>query len=114
MCLMDNPALLLMEIFIECMGADEIKYNIYAIRELLVFVEVHVAYPFSFLCCCFCLSSSPVSCVSNVTSVSGMSILDCPFVLPVSLECPFLIVPSCYQCLWIVPSCYQCLWIVHS
>jgi hypothetical protein len=30
---MNNPALLLMEIFIESMGADEIKYNIYVIRE---------------------------------------------------------------------------------
>ena len=29
---------------------------------------------------CFCLSSSSVSCVSNVASVSGLSILDFPFV----------------------------------
>jgi hypothetical protein len=51
----------------------------------------------------------PVSCVPGVASVSGLSILDCPFgflltfifvlclvnpVLPVSLDCPFLIVPS--------------------
>ena len=61
-----------------------------------------------------------VSCVPNVTSVSGLSILDCPFsfllrlfvlclvcpMLPVSLDCPFFTSPSVFSC--------QCLWIVHS
>jgi hypothetical protein len=61
---------------------------------------------------CFvqCLSSSCVLCAQccqclwivyswlplHVASVSGLSILDCPFVLPVSLDCPFFIAPSVF------------------
>jgi hypothetical protein len=37
--------------------------------------------------------------VANVSSFSRLSILDFPFVLPVSLDCPFLISPSCCQVL---------------
>ena len=63
----------------------------------------------------------PVSCVPGVTSVSGLSILDCPFgffltyifvpcllypVLPVSLDCPFLIAPSIFSNVYFRPvSC---------
>ena len=55
--------------------------------------------PFLIAPCFVCLC--PVSCASNVASVSGLSILDCPlFCLP--LSCVF-----CVQCC-------QCLWIVHS
>jgi hypothetical protein len=39
-----------------------------------------------------------------VASFSGLFILDCSFMLPVSLDCSFLIVPSCCQFLWIVHS----------
>jgi hypothetical protein len=39
----------------------------------------HVAHRF-LLCFVFCFDClHPVSCVLNVTSVSGLSILDCPF-----------------------------------
>ena len=42
-----------------------------------VFGGVRVTHLFTFLCCVlFCLSSS---CVPNVASVSGLSILDLPF-----------------------------------
>jgi hypothetical protein len=44
----------------------------------------------------------PVSCVLNVASVSGLSILDCPF--------GFLSPLSCVLC----AQCCQCLWVVHS
>ena len=44
----------------------------------------------------------PVSCVPNVASVFGLSILVCPM-LPVSLDCL-----SCVLC----TQCCQCLWIV--
>ena len=35
---------------------------------------------FLFLCVCVCVYLCPVSSVSNVTSASELSILDCPFV----------------------------------
>ena len=67
----------------------------------------------------------PVSCVPGVASVSGLSILDCPFgflltfifvlclvyvyfrpvLLPVSLDCPFLIVPSVFSNVYRPVSC---------
>jgi hypothetical protein len=43
-------------------------------------VFVRVAHRFSFLCCVFCfVCPRPVSCAPNDDSVSGLSILDCPF-----------------------------------
>ena len=116
--------------------------------HVLVYLPVSLDCPF-FIATQFCLSSScvlcvsldcpfllplsfdclrPVSCVPNVVSFSGLSILDCPSVLivfvlclvyqmlPVSLDCPFLISPlfslssSCVLC----TKCCQFLWIVHS
>jgi hypothetical protein len=81
----------------------------------------------------FSLTSTwPVSRVLNVDSVSGLSILDCPFgflkrlfflclaysMLPVSLDCPFLIAPSVFSNVYVscvlCTQCWQCLWIVHS
>jgi hypothetical protein len=42
-----------------------------------VFGEVRVVVLLSFLCCVvFCVSLRPVSCVPNVTNVSGLSIID--------------------------------------
>jgi hypothetical protein len=70
----------------------------------------------------------PVSCVPNVSSFSGLSILDFPLVflvfilclvyqmLPVSLDCPFFIAPQCClssSCV-LCTKCCQFLWIVHS
>jgi hypothetical protein len=61
---------------------------------------VHSWLPLSFVCL------RPVSCVPNVVSFSGLSILDCPSVLfvfvmclvyqmlPVSLDCPICIAPQ--------------------
>ena len=52
---------------------------------------IRVAHPLSFLCSVFCLR--PVSCVSNVVSVSGLSILDFPsafFSVYLDLQCPCL------------------------
>ena len=46
----------------------------------------------------------PVSCVPGVTSVSGLSILDCPFGFS------NVYFSSCVLC----TRCCQCLWIVHS
>jgi hypothetical protein len=71
---------------------------------------------FSFLCSVSCFAC-PVSCVSNVASVSRLSILDCPFVLclvypmlPVFLDYLFLIAPSsCVLC----TQCCQCFWIIY-
>ena len=75
--------------------------------------------------CCQCfwiiyswLLLRPVSCVPNVASVSGLSILDCSFVLclvylmlPVFLDYLFLIAPSsCVLC----TQCWQCFWIIYS
>ena len=53
--------------------------------SLPVFGAIHVDYLCSFRCCVVffwfvCLR--PVSCVPNVTSVSGFSILDCSFGFP--------------------------------
>jgi hypothetical protein len=73
-----------------------------------------------------------VVCVSNVASVSGLSILVCPFnflqglfvmcfvypMLPVSLDCPFLFAPSVFSKVYLscvlCIQCCQCLWIVHA
>jgi hypothetical protein len=45
-----------------------------------VFGGVRVAHLFSFLCCIFCfVCLHPMSCAPIVASVSGFSILDCPF-----------------------------------
>jgi hypothetical protein len=81
---------------------------------------------FSLTCIC------PVSCVSNVTSFSGLSILRCPFsflsrlfvlclvcpMLPVSLACPFFVAPSIFSNVYLscvlCVQCYQFLWLVHS
>ena len=49
---------------------------IFLVFCVVFFGEVRVAHLLSFLCC-VCLRS--VSCVPNVASVSGLSILDCPF-----------------------------------
>ena len=54
------------------------------LREQLVsspvFDEVRVVVLLSFLCCVvFFVSLRSVSCVPNVDSVSGLSIIDCPF-----------------------------------
>ena len=68
-----------------------------------VFGGVRVAHLLVF-CVVVVVSLCPVYCVPNVASFSRLSILDCPFVLPVSLDCPFLIAPSCCQFLWIVHS----------
>ena len=62
----------------------------------------------------------PVSCVSNVASVSGLSIFYFPFgfVLPVSLDCPFLTAPSVFSNVYLscvlCVQCCQFLWLVHS
>ena len=61
------------------------KQELPTLREHLgpptVFYGVHVTNRFSFQCfvlfCFECLP--PISCASKVTSVSGLSILDCPF-----------------------------------
>ena len=86
---------------------------------------------------CLPLQFSPrfichVVCVSNVASVSGLSILVCPFnflqglfvmcfvypMLPVSLDCPFLFAPSVFSKVYLscvlCIQCCQCLWIVHA
>ena len=44
-----------------------------------------------------------VSCVPNVASVSGLSILDCP-----------LVISNVYLFCVLCTQCCQCLWIVHS
>jgi hypothetical protein len=77
-------------------------------------------------------STWPVSCVINVDSAYGLSIIDCPFgflerlfvlclaysMLPVSLHCPFLIAPSVFSNVYLsyvlCTQCWQCFWIVHS
>jgi hypothetical protein len=81
-------------------------------------------YSLTFIC--------PVSCVSNVTSFSGLSILRCPFnilwrlfvlclvcpMLPVSLACPFCVAPSIFSNAYLsCVLCVQCCqfhWLVHS
>ena len=55
-----------------------------SLRQLLDsppdFWWVRVAHLFSFLCCVFCfVFLRTVSCAPNVASVSGLSILDCPY-----------------------------------
>ena len=45
-----------------------------------VFGGVYVAHIFSFLYCVICFAClRPVSCVPNISSFSGLSILDCSF-----------------------------------
>ena len=77
---------------------------------------------------------------THIASVSGLSILDCPFglyfqclwivqtwlplrvIFPVSLDCPYLITPSGYissvsglsRLDYPFGLCCQCLWIVHT
>ena len=61
------------------------RQGLLTLRERLgspsVFGGVRVSHIFSFLCCVFCfVCLRPVSCVVlNVTSVSGLAILDCLF-----------------------------------
>jgi len=57
------------------------RQELFTLPEHLGFGRVRLAHLFSFMCCfvflCFvCLR--PVSCVHNVVSVSGFTILDCP------------------------------------
>ena len=71
------------------------------------FCEFVLLIVFRFMCCvvlCFCfVCLRPVSCVTNVTGVSGLSILDYPFgFLTIILFCVL-----CFQCC-------QCLWTIHS
>ena len=58
------------------------KQQILPLREHLgsppAFVGVRVAHRFSFRCCCFVYLRA-VSCVTNVGSVSELSIPGCPF-----------------------------------
>ena len=73
----------------------------------------------SFLCYAFCfIRLRYVSCAQfspclwivhswlplNCPRVSGLFILDCPSIFPVSLDCSFLIAPQLSPCLWIVHS----------
>jgi hypothetical protein len=77
------------------------------------FGRVRVAHLFSFLYCALfvCLlfiCHGPVSCMSNVASVSGFVMglcLVCPM-LPVSLDLSW----ACVLCV----QCCQCLWICHG
>ena len=56
-----------------------------------VFGGVCVAHRFNFLCCVICfVCLRPVSCMPNVASVSGLSILDCPFSFPSPLWIGYL------------------------
>ena len=77
-------------LFIHCVdsskfAASQKKMVSYKMQELHkhlgsppVLSGVHVADLFSFLCCVFCfVCLHPVSCVPNVASFSGLSILDC-------------------------------------
>jgi hypothetical protein len=71
----------------------------------------------------------PGSCVSNVASIAGLSILDCPFgflyrlfvlftfvlglvypMLPVSLDCPSLIAPSVFSNVYLF--CLPSSWVL--
>ena len=117
---------LLFEILIYCLNYSSIIWIAHLLFELLIITvlsfsrfwlsylgRLFLLFPgtfklfslpiFSVLCCVvflWCVCLRPVSCVPNVTSVSGLSIFDCPM-LPVSRDCPFLIA-QCYQCLGIV------------
>jgi hypothetical protein len=84
--------------------------SVYDYRIKMMFASVvcrraHVLFVFacaySTLCCQF-LWIVHYWLPLRVASFSGLSIFDCPFMLPVSLDCPFLIAPSCCQFLWIV------------
>ena len=84
--------------------------------------------PLQFSLTCIC----PVSCVTNVVCVSGLSILDYPFsflwrlsvlclvwpMLCVSLYCLFLITPSVFYNVYLscvlCDQCCVCFWIVYS
>jgi hypothetical protein len=60
------------------------KQELLTFREHLgsfpVFGGVRVSHLCGFLCCIFCfVCLRPVSCVTNVASVSGLFIPDCPF-----------------------------------
>jgi len=94
-------------------------------------LPVSLGYPFVIAPSVFFLIYFPVSCVPNVASISGVSILDFPVgfffslfflcfvcpMLPVSLGCPFLIVPSAFSndflSFVLCVQCCQCLWGVH-
>jgi hypothetical protein len=64
-------------------------------------LPVSLGCPFSIVSLVF-FNLCPVTCVPNDASISGLSILDCPFGLLYPLSCVL-----CTQC-------WQCLWIVHS
>jgi hypothetical protein len=59
-------------------------YNPETLATLYLMLPVSLDCPFLIAPCFICLC--PVSCVSNVTSVSGLSILDCPLFC-LSLSC---------------------------
>ena len=66
------------------------KQELLTLREhmdsLPVFDGIRVAHLFSFLCCVyFFVCLRPVSCVPNVVSFSGLSILGCPFRLLIEM-----------------------------
>ena len=62
------------------------RHELLAIRRRLglppVFGGVRFAHLFSFLCCVILVWLRPMPCVPNVASVTGLSILDCPFGVP--------------------------------
>jgi hypothetical protein len=95
---MDNPEKLVTQVSLDC---------------LFLFFLVLCTQCYKFLWIVHsCLSSS---CVPNVTSFSGFSILVCLFLvypmLQVSLDFPFLfflvVCTQCYKFLWIVYSCFS-------
>ena len=128
-------------LWIVCLRPVSCVPNVISISELFVFVLCLVCPMLSVslnclssscvLCaqcyqCLWIVCRRPVSCVPNVTSVSGLFVfvlcLVCPM-LPVSLAClssSCVLYAECYQCLGLgCPSscvlcaeCYQCLWIV--
>jgi hypothetical protein len=94
--------------------------------QFLWLVHSSLSLQFSLTCIC------PVSCVSNVASFTGLSILRCRFsflwrvfvlflvcpMLPVSLACLFFFAPSVFSNVYLscvlCVQCYQFLWVVHS
>jgi hypothetical protein len=107
--ILDCPLFCLSSSCVLCVQCCQCLWIVYSWLPLVLFVFllclVCPMLPVSLDClyliapCFVCLR--PVSCVPNVASVSGLSILDCPL---------FCLSSSCVLCV----QCCQCLWIVYT
>jgi hypothetical protein len=104
--ILNCPFGFLYNVYLFCLSSSCVLCTQYCQCLWIVHSWLHLRFSLTFICF-VCLR--PVSFVHNIASVSGLSILNCPFGFLYNVYL-FCLSSSCVLC----TQCCQCLWIVHS